>query len=885
MKLSLAAICLAALTPTAYGETLLPLEKGDKICLVGGGIGEGLSRTGDWEAMLHSRFPALGLRVRNLCYPGDEVVRRLRPNGFASPTDQLTREETSVVIGFFGFSESFAGQEGLVAFRENLNTWITTTLAAEYRGADKGNPRVALVTPAAAEPFLGGPDIKRLNTDLRLYAEAVRASAAKHSLPLVDLFAATEKAFAAGASLTTNGVSPTDEGYLRIAAAIDAGLFGRGGKAPAAAIVEEARYKSVLYRHRYRPNNGESVYGPRAASGFLPDRTVTSGAVADKELEIIDAMVTAADARLWALAGGDVANRSPVAAPAPVEIETNFGTGKNRGKEGSKTYLKPSQAKGRFRLAEGYAIDLFACELDFPELVNPTAFCFDAAGRMWVACAPSYPGFRPDPKTGALPDDKILVLTDRDRDGRADRCKVFADGLHLPTGLAVGDGGLYVAAAPDLLFLEDTDGDGVADQRQVLLTGFGTSNAHHGISSLTWGPAGWLYFGEGSFDQSGVETAWGTVRMKNAGVYRYHPRERKLQRFAAYNFVNPHGICFDGWGNAVLADAATGGLYFANPLSGAIADGDKHGPARPFAKARSNPITACEFVTGSHFPDAAQGDLLAGSCIAMLGALRFDMQYHDSDSFPRATEAAPIALSTDGNFRPVDLDFGPDGALYLCDWHNALLGHFEHPLRDPLRDRSHGRLWRVTYRGRALDTPPPIGEAKPGELIKLLAHQNPRVRTLAKLELRKLPAKPVLAAALKWGGSLDRTDPDYPRHLIEILNLHGHLATPNTSLLRGALRSKDPRARAAATRLLADWRAAEPGALAMLRVLAEDEDPRVRLEAVRACSFFDDPRALEVAALAASSPMDTPLQYCYDEAMKTLRKRFPEEEEETTTSP
>jgi hypothetical protein len=409
-----------------------------------------------------------------------------------------------------------------------------------------------------------------------------------------------------------------------------------------------------------------------------------------------------------------------------------------------------------------------------------------------------------------------------------------------------------------------------------------------------------LYFAEGSPGVSAIETAWGTVRNTNAGVYRYHPVSRRLEIYAAYNFTNPHAIVFDAWGNSVIADSATGSLYHGGHLSGAVLPGDKHGPGRPFAKSRSNPVAALAFVDGTHFPDDAKNDLLVGSCIGRLGALRFDTDFLDNAAPFVASEVEPMFLTTDGNFRPVDLDIGPDGALFVTDWHNALLGHFEHHLRDPGRDTTHGRIWRAVAPGRAADSWPEIEGADPRQVLPLLAHNNPLVRRHAMRELRKHPAAAVLAAGLKWGGALDRGSPNYERSITEVLHLHAHFAKPHTGLLRAALRAKSPDARAAATRLLAEWRAAEPGALSMLRVLADDEHDRVKIEAIRALSFFDDKRALEIAEAAVPAPaemaeegeadpdappppapekLDPALEYVLKETLATLRKRFPPEME------
>src|SRR5258708_9837530 len=149
--------------------------------------------------------------------------------------------------------------------------------------------------------------------------------------------------------------------------------------------------------------------------------------------------------------------------------------------------LSPAEAQTRFVVPEGFEVRLFAAE---PEVVNPVAMTWDARGRLWVLELYEYPlGAAP----GAKPRDRIKILEDTDNDGRADKVTVFADGLNLATGLLLGNGGVYVGQAPDLLFLQDTNHDDVADTRRGLLTGFVFDDRHELLNGFTWVPDGWLY--------------------------------------------------------------------------------------------------------------------------------------------------------------------------------------------------------------------------------------------------------------------------------------------------------------------------------------------------------------------------------------------------------
>jgi len=172
----------------------------------------------------------------------------------------------------------------------------------------------------------------------------------------------------------------------------------------------------------------------------------------------------------------------------------------NRGGQMDLTSADPRVALERLRPAPGYEVNLFASEEQFPDLAKPVAMTFDARGRLWVLTSPTYPHLLP----GTAPHDKLVILEDTNEDGRADTSTVFADGLHLPMGFELGDGGVYVSQEPNLMFLRDTNGDDRADQRRIILHGFGTEDSHHAIHAFQWGPGGDLYFQEGTFLHSQV---------------------------------------------------------------------------------------------------------------------------------------------------------------------------------------------------------------------------------------------------------------------------------------------------------------------------------------------------------------------------------------------
>jgi hypothetical protein len=234
-------------------------------------------------------------------------------------------------------------------------------------------------------------------------------------------------------------------------------------------------------------------------------------------------------------------------------------------------------------------------------------------------------------------------------------------------------------------------------------------------------------------------------------------------------------------------------------------------------------------------------------------------------------EVEPILQSADENFRPVDAEVGADGALYLADWHNPIIGHMQHNLRDTSRDKLHGRVYRVTYPGRPLVKVSRIAGEPIPQLLELLKEPENRVRYRAKIELGARDTKEVMSALQTWMDRLDPKDPKYEHHMMEALWVRQWHNRVDEKLLARMLRSSDPWARAAATRVLCYWRDRVPNPLALLKVQANDEHPAVRLEAVRAASFFRTQEAAAVALESLNHPQDRFLQYTLDQAMNTLK--------------
>jgi putative heme-binding domain-containing protein len=842
----------------------LQLRPGDHISFLGNTLAERMQHDGWLETLLQDRFPRHNLSFRNLGFSGDELTLRLRSAGFGSPDDWLSRTGTSVVFAFFGYNESFAGKEGLDQFKKDLDDFIKHTRSQKYDG--KAAPRLVLFSPIAHEDLRDRnlPDGKANNVRLALYTTAIAEVARANKVPFVDLFHPTQKLYAREAKpLTINGVHLNEHGNRLVAGVIDSALFGprnSSEKKDLEKLRKAILDKNLHWFERYRTVDGYSVFGGRSHLKFVDGQT--NRVVAQREMQVLDVMTANRDKRVWAVAKGKDLTVDDSNTPDFIPVKTNHPGPLQGGKH---LFLDGEAAIKKMTVGKGLKVNLFASEKEFPDLINPVQMAFDTRGRLWVATWHTYPHWKPKSPM----DDKLVIFEDTDGDGRADKQTVFVDGLHCPTGFSFWGGGVIVAQAPYLVFLKDTDGDDKADVRRRVIGGIDSADTHHTANSFALDPGGALYFQEGTFHHTQVETPYGPpVRCVNAGVYRYEPRAQKFDAYISFGFANPHGHVFDHWGQDIVVDGTGAVPYHAALFSGHVEYPRKHARPPTVYNQRTRPCPGMEILSSRHFPEANQGNLLVANVIGFQGILQYKV--HDKGASFGATEVEPIVYSSDPNFRPVDLKVAPDGSLYFIDWQNPIIGHMQHNLRDPSRDDSHGRIYRVTHATRQLLKPKKIAGEPIENLLELLKEPEDRVRHRARIELGARDTDKVLAAAKKWLAKLDRTDSQFEHHQLEALWLHQNHNVVDVDLLRRVLASKDFRARAAATHVLCYWRDRVPGALGLLKKLAADPHPRVRLEAVRAASFFKVPEAVEVVLISAEHPTDQYLDFVRSETMKTL---------------
>ncbi len=390
----------------------------------------------------------------------------------------------------------------------------------------------------------------------------------------------------------------------------------------------------------------------------------------------------------------------------------------------AKSGLPPAEAADQMTVPEGFQVDLVAGE---PELNQPIAFTFDERGRIWVAEAYTYPS-RVKGKEGRWDEgqDRIVIFEDADGDGRFETRKVFAEHINLVSGLEVGFGGVWVGAAPYVLFFPDRDRDDRPDGApEIVLDGFGFEDTHETLNAFTWGPDGWLYGCHGIFTHSLVGKPGTPDKDRvplNAGVWRFHPTRRVFEVFA-WGTSNPWGVDFNELGQAFITACVIPHLYHViqgaryERQAGTHFDEHVYGEIRTIADHAHYAGNIQDHAWWGHEPTAPQSTLDAGGGHAHCGAM-----IYLGDAFPAQYRGALFMCNIHGNrvntdlleargsgyvghhgkdfllandrwFRGINLKYGPDGSVYLIDWYDKNACHRAQP---EIWDRKSGRMYRVS---------------------------------------------------------------------------------------------------------------------------------------------------------------------------------------------
>jgi putative heme-binding domain-containing protein len=390
-----------------------------------------------------------------------------------------------------------------------------------------------------------------------------------------------------------------------------------------------------------------------------------------------------------------------------------------------------------FELPEGFKVSLFTAE---PDIAKPMNMAFDSRGRLWVTSSLEYPFAAPGDRKAK---DTLRVFEDTNQDGRADKVTTFADDLNIPIGVYPFNGGAsaLVWSIPNIWRMDDTDGDGVADKREVLLGPIGDVVDTHGMQNgFTRGFDGWIYVCHGFRNESVVRAKDGSeARLQSGNTYRFKLDGSHIEQYT-WGQVNPFGMCLDPLGNHYTADCHSSPIYQLirdgrYPSFGKPHDGLGFAPLLLQHSHGSTALCGVAYYTAdSNWPEEFRDTLFVGN--VMTSRVHRDQVVFNGSS-PRGIEKDDFLKSRDPWFRPVDIQMGPDGALYVADFYNRIIGHYEVDLKHPGRDRYRGRVWRITYEGK--DGPPPVAanlaEASMALLADKLADSNLATRLLAMSEL------------------------------------------------------------------------------------------------------------------------------------------------------
>lgn len=834
-------IFLATITSSSVAAEF-KLAPNDVVVFLGGTNTLYMQRAGYIESILTRSFAEERPTFRDLSWEADTVfeqgtaIERWRAKahfdddgGMGDLVEQLKSLNATVVIAQFGQLECLDEESGVEQF------------ADAYAGLLKrlsGNAiRAVLLSPTPFEkssnPHL--PDLSQRNDDLAQYVAATQRLAEEHAAHFVDLFTDAPH------HLTENdGMHLKAEAQQTVAVMI-AERLGINDTAVPPKLREAVTEKHRLWYDYWRPANWKLLFGDDARREFTRGETPFR----DEWLRL-KPMIARAEQRVWTIARGGDAPAHERPAPEVLHADPTANI---------------EAELAAFTVPDGFQVNLFASEAE--GLTSPLSVRWDPAGRMYVTVTTTYPHVFP----GDIPNDKIIRLEDTDRDGKADRSVVFADGLNIPTGLEWGHGAVYVGQNTEMLLLKDTDDDGVADERRVLLSGFGNGDSHQTINSFRWSPDGQLYFGHGDGCESRVETPWGASNLFNAGYYRLEPNRLKLTPFLSGHMGpgNPWGVAYDNWGQIFGVDGA-GGVSWLTP-------GQVETTHRRRFPRIGDPGGYCGigYLEGRGLPESMQGDFVIGD-YKPNRVSRFALE--ESGAGFELKWKEPILKSSHRNFRPVDVQVGPDGAIYVVDWYNPITCHQDDAYRHPERDKAHGRIWRVSLKKPKTEQsiqPPNLLEASVSELLDSLTSPEYWTRYQAKRALTTRDQRDIIKPLKAWAAKLDSTDQHYAYHLFQALSVCATNEIVDTEILAKTLTCSDPKARAFAARMVGRWhdRLADP--LSLLRERLADDHPRVRLEAVLACSQIPSAKALDEAVAVLDWPADRWVDYAFKQTIHRLK--------------
>jgi putative heme-binding domain-containing protein len=798
------------------------------------------------ETLLTLELAEYQPKFLNFSWQADTVYKQQRPRYFYSKNkfnegiaDQRKKFRADIVFLRYGKMESFDRlpklREFADAYRQMIQNIKTFT------------KRIVVMTPYPFESSgsLSSTAANR-NQVLENYVKIIHEIALEEGALVINLFDTLRDIFSTPVkSLTRDGLQLNDHGHWLLAQEIMRQLNINNNlkkahvtRDPADGLLwpadrEDLRqriiHKNGLLFKYFRPTNWAFLFGNRQQTPSSWYHYDGGGRWFPQEVQNLLSMIEKAEHEIYSLL--DQGNS--------VESELND-----------------------LIVDDRFEINIFADEK--LGIANPIAMNWDPMGRLWVLCTSAYPQLKP----GAKGNDKLFILEDRDKDGKAESSKVFADNLEMPTGFAIGNGGAYIGQGTQLIHLKDLDGDGKSDSKRIIFTGFGTDDTHQNINSFTWSPDGYLYFCQGMHAFSRIETPWGISMADESAVWRLHLETLKLQSYMSPNMSadNPWGIAFGKWGQMYLKgndqqiyDVAPAMI----PTKNYSRMEDGYG-LMGRTKAKS---MALEIVETSHLPEDFQGCfLIAGYFDRSIERFRVER----NGSVSKAVRLKKFIVGKHPAFRPVDVKIGPDGAIYIADWFNLIINHYQESLRHPKRDKLHGRIWRAQYKRKPLVTTHNLSSLPLGKLFNKLKHKESWVRYQTRRLISELPRKTVKKELETWLSGLDQEESEYAHHIYEAISICQIHQIYRFDLLNVLQKSKDFNARAYAASIIEQWHSKMDNPLEKLAELIADPDPRVRLKAVGALSHIQSPQSIKIALHALDSKVDLALEYALKQSVHAL---------------
>ncbi len=767
------------------------LKDGDRVLFIGDTFFEREVDYGHIETRLTAAFPDRNVIFRNLAWASDTPMGRSRASfDWNKPEEEWlkrVKEQVALVkptVAFLSYGmtasleQSSAGisparqTDALEKFKADMKKLMDAI--EEVSGSSPDGPkkvRFVLLGPNRGDPTKVGESLLR---SFKAHDAAIKEVAASRHAYFVSLltFQGSNKA---AADFDPDGIHLSELGYVGVSGEIPIQLGTGPGPSDQSLARYEAlrsaiRKKNELFFHRWRPENWTYLFGFRK-------QEQGQNAV---EIPKFDPLIAEWEGRIARLR--DLKHQDPATVKEATEMLVKSEI------RNPKSEIKP-QPIPTFEIADGFEANLWA---EDPQLHKPIEINWDAQGRLWVASSEVYPQIKP----GQPATDSIVVLEDTNGDGKADKSTVFAGGLLIPTGvLPDSDGGCYVAASHQLLYFKDTNGDGKADEKRIVLSSFGTEDTHHNLHTLRWGYDGHIYMNQSIYTHTHIETPHGVARLNSAGIWRFDPYTYQLEVFTRGG-CNPWGHAWDDYGNSFFTDGAgfqgisycvPGAMYFT--YAGARRELQSISPGN-YPK-----FASLEVVRSPQFPDDWQGDFITCDFRAHR-VVHF--KYSEAGAGFQTKEMPDLLRSTNVTFRPIDVKFGPDGALYIADWSNPIIQHGEVDFRDPRRDKEHGRIWRVTAKGRVVAKKENLAKLKITELLDRALSKNGWEQEQARRVLRLRDRDKVFSELNQW-----LSKQTYPRARLEAMWLHEAFEKPADSLVNDLIAAKDSRLRVAASRALA----------------------------------------------------------------------------------